>query len=424
MESESTNRVVQDNHSPPGPVAAIQTTTVQTAQSPISITGWYQYQDSVGLSSATYLPQGLNTIVSGNTIASWISCACARYSWGNDAHTLVKDVYGYPLIYLIAPTSQPTPSPSSVSPSNVPTLAPSLSVSITGWYQYQDSVGLSSATYLPQGLNTLVSGNTIASWISCACARYSWGNAAHTLVKDVYGNPLIYLIAPTSQPTPSPTSSNVPTLTPSSLVPITGWYQYQDSVGLSSATYLPQGLNTLVSGNTIASWISCACARYSWGNDAHTLVKDAYGFPIIYLLANVPSTVSPSLTPTSVPSIPKPSIIPSAAPSTSTPSMVPSSVPPTTVSPSTLQPSIAPSCSFHDLTIVLTAFHASFCFPFFGFPVYLSTVVESFQRDFDYPFAIRICLSSATLSLLGLIAHTMDIIYDFIYIIKFSPSHS
>ena len=70
MEGESTNHITQDNPSSSDPLVVILTTTMQAAQPSFSITGWYQYQDSVGLSSATYLPQGLNTLVSGKTIAS------------------------------------------------------------------------------------------------------------------------------------------------------------------------------------------------------------------------------------------------------------------------------------------------------------------------------------------------------------------
>ena len=199
-----------------------------SALTPILITGWYQYKSSVGLSSATYLPLGLGTIVDGRSILGWINCQCARYSWGNAAHTLVSDVYGYPIIYLVATTSSPTTSaPSTSKPSPVPTFPPSSRPSlspitsvpstsqpsqapsnyvtvapsttfippITGWYQYQSSIGLSSAVYLPLGLNTMVDGRKILSWINCGCARYSWGNAAHTLVSDIYGYPIIYLVA-------------------------------------------------------------------------------------------------------------------------------------------------------------------------------------------------------------------------------------
>jgi len=191
---------------------------------------------------------------------------------------------------------------------------------------------LSSAKYLPLGLNTLEGSYTILQWINCACARYSWGNAAHTLVNDVYNNPIIYLqaavpsrlpttlapIAPTAIPTikPSATSTNrptVPTVAPTAIpIAITGWYQYDASIGLSSAKYLSLGLNTLEGSYTILQWINCACARYSWGNAAHTLVNDVYNFPIIYLQATVPSglpTIAPSA-PTAISTI-KPSSAPS-----------------------------------------------------------------------------------------------------------------
>ena len=67
---------------------------------------------------------------------------------------------------------------------------------------------------------------------------------------------------------------------------------------MSSVTYLPNGLDTLLDGLTILEWIACKCARYSWGNSAHTLVADVYGFPIIYIVAN---TVSPD--PTATPAL-------------------------------------------------------------------------------------------------------------------------
>ena len=57
-------------------------------------------------------------------------------------------------------------APTSALPSSTPS---SFAVSVTGWYQYQASIGLSSATYLPLGLGTIVSGSAISTWFSCAC---------------------------------------------------------------------------------------------------------------------------------------------------------------------------------------------------------------------------------------------------------------
>ena len=117
----------------------------------------------------------------------------------------------------------------------------------------------------------------------------------------------IRTIAPTSR---APTSLSTPT----SQIPIavTGWYQYTASIGLSSIVYLPQGLNTVIDlGYTILQWTDCGCARYSWGDATHTFINDIYGYPIIYLLATVPSglpTIAPSA-PTATPSI-QPSVAP------------------------------------------------------------------------------------------------------------------
>lgn len=85
-----------------------------------------------------------------------------------------------------------------------------------------------------------------------------------------------------------------PVIPPSFRIPTTGWYQYTKSQGLQSATFLPQGLNTLIDGLPIKQWIACECARYSWGNGvAHTLVRDLHGYPLVYLTSNVAPPSSP-----------------------------------------------------------------------------------------------------------------------------------
>jgi len=88
------------------------------------------------MSSINYLPDGLDTQIDyGLSILQWLNCDCARYSWGNTAHTLVNDVYGHPIIYLVAfnPSSAPTVQPSnpSMTPSLVPTTAPAVTKSPT-----------------------------------------------------------------------------------------------------------------------------------------------------------------------------------------------------------------------------------------------------------------------------------------------------
>jgi len=209
---------------------------------------------------------------------------------------------------------------------------------------------------------------TVLQWVTCGCARYQWGNAAHTFITDVYGRPLLYLVsnqgsaapslksssvpspkssaapstapsatspAPSAKPSVQPTAltstlSSAPTLAPSAIpiaipIAVTGWYQYDASIGLRSASLLPLGLNTLDGVYTILQWTTCGCARYSWGNAAHTLVNDVYGHPIIYLQATVPSgrpTIAPSA-PTAIPTIQPssapqvPFYAPTAAPVTS-----------------------------------------------------------------------------------------------------------
>lgn len=55
--------------------------------------------------------------------------------------------------------------------------------------------------------------------------------------------------------------------------PSLGWYQYDASIGLSSAVFLPQGLGALDGTYTILQWITCGCARYSWGNSSQWCIQ-------------------------------------------------------------------------------------------------------------------------------------------------------
>eukprot|EP01035_Chromulina_nebulosa_P023598 gene23598-30600_t len=281
------------------------TFSTSTSQYPIYITGWYAYTASIGLSSVAYLPQGLDTVIDrGLTILQWTNCACARYRWGNAEHTFINDIYGYPLIYLVANRASITPSRApKCSPSQVPTtltatpsfkssnrpIAPSARPSAAPVRSIRPSARPSAAP-----VRSIRPSAKLSAAPTSAIAPQSAQSSAAPIASSSR--------APTSQYTPT---SQIP-------VPFTGWYEYTASIGLSSISYLPKGLDTVIDlGYTILRWTNCGCARYTWGNAAHTFINDTYGYPLIYLKANVPTTL-PTIAPTAPTATP--SIRPSVAP--------------------------------------------------------------------------------------------------------------
>ena len=287
-----------------------------------------------------------------------------------DSWTTYTTPTSIPTIAPSAPTALPSADPGSAFPTEFPTLVPTTEVpiitgiiSLTGWYKYQASIGLSSAIYLPSGLETFVDGLPIIDWIQCGCARYSWGNADHTLVNDVYGHPIIYLVA-TVQPSISPTSaslkptalisptivpvistSNKPALGGSSALPTPAFTKLASvTPSANSASPLLSTRSTLSpsapsSACQVATFAQCAGTV----NDAPfgpcscptgyqcTFYSQFYSQCIPTNWNPVPTSAPSKISPTAVPVTLFPSVAssfakPSAAPTTTTSSLLPSAL--------------------------------------------------------------------------------------------------
>jgi len=118
---------------------------------PAGQTGWYQYTSSTGLTTATYLPQGLDTFDSGKTIRAWADGGGGRYSWGSPDHTIVNDVYNVPKIYLAGETTTTTTTP---VPTPVPTPAPVVNLKRgLGWSINKGDCSINISSGLPCVVN-------------------------------------------------------------------------------------------------------------------------------------------------------------------------------------------------------------------------------------------------------------------------------